>query len=191
MHYINATQTPVMLTSSSTMSETTDFQNEAGFLFIGDPDINVPANSAASLVPIFFALDPVYADAHFFALTGHEHRMGTNVTINVAKSANDPGTPVYNVSNWSWSDPATVYPSPPFMVPTGGGFSFTCDWMNTSGSAIGFGESATQEMCFFWAYYYPNHGAKVCFHTTKPDGTPKDLCCPGSALCSFFGSGGP
>jgi hypothetical protein len=42
-------------------------------------------------------------------------------------------------------------------------------------------------MCFFWAYYYPDKGPKVCFHTDRVAGG-LDICCPGgSPLCSAFG----
>ena len=30
-------------------------------------------------------------------------------------------------------------------------------------AAVGFGESANNEMCFFWAYYYPSHGFDAFF----------------------------
>ena len=43
-------------------------------------------------------------------------------------------------------------------------------------------------MCFFWAYYYPSKGAKVCIHSDKIGGGV-DFCCPGSPYCSFFGGG--
>ncbi len=38
-------------------------------------------------------------------------------------------------------------------------------------------------MCFFWAYYYPSRGAKVCFRTTQFGGL--NLCCPdaGASIC--------
>jgi hypothetical protein len=79
---------------------------------------------------------------------------------------------------------------PVFNVPTNGGFRFQCDYNNTSSNTITFGESATKEMCFFWAYYYPSKGAKVCFHTKKL-GTDMNVCCPGSStLCSLLGAGG-
>ena len=39
-------------------------------------------------------------------------------------------------------------------IPDGGGFRFTCSWNNTSDTTVRFGESAEDEMCFFWAYYY-------------------------------------
>ena len=41
-------------------------------------------------------------------------------------------------------------------------------------------------MCFFWAYYYPSKGAKVCFHTSQGGGI--DQCCPGNpTLCAALG----
>ena len=49
-----------------------------------------------------------------------------------------------------------------------------------------FGKSATEEMCFFWAYYYPNKGARVCLHTSCIGGVGGgDICCPGDALCGL------
>ena len=41
-------------------------------------------------------------------------------------------------------------------------------------------------MCFFWAYYYPSNGSKVCIHTGKYGGGV-DFCCPGSFECSLLG----
>ena len=40
-------------------------------------------------------------------------------------------------------------------VPKDGGFLLRCAWNNTSDSELTWGESARQEMCFFWGYYYP------------------------------------
>ncbi len=186
MHYINATTSDVTLMSSSTFFPIDDskFKYEADFLFVGDPDITLPPGAVKSLGPIFYPLDPVYADAQFFAITGHEHQFGTNVVVSTATSATDPGTSVYNVPNWKWSEPATQFQDPPFTIPSGGGFKFTCSWNNTSANTVQFGESANDEMCFFWAYYYPSHGARVCVHTDQYGG--HDLCCPGSQYCALL-----
>ena len=73
-----------------------------------------------------------------------------------------------------------------FTVPTGGGFDFQCTWTNagTSARQVQFGESANDEMCFFWSYYYPSRGAKVCFHSEQGPTGPVDLCCPDAgAIC--------
>jgi Copper type II ascorbate-dependent monooxygenase, C-terminal domain len=189
MHYINPTGGPLTLTSTSTMIPIADadYHDEAGFLFIGDPDIALPPNASTKVGPVFFQLPAAYASAKFFAITGHEHQLGTNVQISTAASKSDPGTAVYDVPNWSWSEPATVVPSAPFSIPAGGGFQFTCSWNNTSQKMVRFGESANDEMCFFWAYYYPSTGSTVCLHTDAAKGGA-DFCCPGSPNCAaFFG----
>lgn len=187
MHYVNASAETKTIQATSTMIPIAEgeYQHEADFLFIGNPDISLPPASKSTVGPTFFKLPGEYADAKFFAITGHEHQYGTNVTVAVASSASDPGTPVYDVPDWKWSEPATVFQDPPFQVPAGGGFRFTCEYENTSKSTVKFGESANQEMCFFWAYYYPSKGAKVCIHTEQT-GKPIDFCCPGSPYCSFF-----
>jgi hypothetical protein len=171
LHYINATSSDVMLQSSTTMTEVTDYQWEASFFLLGDMDISVPSNSDATLGPVFLPLDPKYAGVNFFALTGHEHQLGTNVQVAVATGDSDPGTMVYDVPNWIWSEPATVHHDPPFTLQPGGGFRFTCKWHNPNPDAsappVVFGESATDEMCFFWAYYYPSQGSHVCVHSEK------------------------
>jgi hypothetical protein len=165
MHYINATAAEVMLTSTTTLIEVQNYQYEASFFLLGDMDINIPANSDATLGPVFLPLDPKYAGANFFAITGHEHKLGTDVQVAVANGATDTGTMVYDVPNWIWSEPATVQHTPAFTLPSGGGFRFTCKWHNPSSAPVKFGESANDEMCFFWAYYYPSQGSHVCIHS--------------------------
>jgi len=192
MHYINPSGTakPVTATSTFIPIENAKFKDEADFLFVGTPDINIPAKSDLTLGPVFIKLPPEYAGVNFFAITGHEHQYGTNVLVSTATSKSDTGTSVYNVPNWVWSEPATVQASPAFKIPANGGFNFTCSWKNTSDKSIKFGESANDEMCFFWAYYYPSKGAKVCLHTDQTGGAGTDACCPGpSPVCGFVKGG--
>jgi hypothetical protein len=165
LHYINASSQDVMLTASTTMIATANAANEANFLLIGDPDITLPPGQDVTLGPVFYPLDPMLADAQFFAITGHEHHLGTDVTVATVTNATDSGNPVYDVPNWTWSEPATVVQNPPFSIAPGGGFRFSCSWHNSTNATVKFGESATNEMCFFWAYYYPSHGAHVCLHS--------------------------
>lgn len=183
LHYINPTPDPVEVTAKSTFSTLSpaEFKDEADFLFIGNPDLHIPARSEWTLGPSFLPLPAEFSDAKFFAITGHTHQYGTNVTVEVAESETGSGTPVYDVEDWKWDEPDTVVHTPPFQIPPDGGFRFTCDWLNTSDSPVTFGESANKEMCFFWAYYYPSKGAKVCVRSDEYGVT---LCCPGNPLCS-------
>jgi len=187
MHFINTSSAPLDVSATSTFvtMPAKQYKEEADFLFIGSPDIDIPAHSKATLGPVFFGLPDDLKDAKFFGITGHTHQWGTNVTVQAADSKDGPDKPVYDVPGWQWSEPATVVHDPPFTVPQGGGFRFTCDYNNMGANHVGFGESANDEMCFFWAYYYPSQGAYVCFHTTQIGGG-YDLCCPGNSLCNLI-----
>lgn len=188
MHYINASATTKNVTATSELIPISDddFHDEAGFLFIGNPDIRLAPKSAAKLGPSFFQVPQELSGVKFFAITGHEHQLGTNVQISMSLNDTDPGKMVYDVPNWMWSEPKTEFFEQPFTVPNNGGFTFTCSWNNTTDKSVKFGESANDEMCFFWAYYYPSQGARVCFHTSRIGGVGGgDVCCPGDALCGF------
>jgi hypothetical protein len=186
MHYINPTSDTVTLTSTTEMEQMADadYQNEGDFLFIGSPDISLPPHQTTTLGPAFFPVPADFADVSFFAITGHEHQLGTNVTVSTSMSKDDSGTPVYAISNWRWNEPATKLHDPTFKIPDGGGFRFSCEWNNTTDQTVKFGESAEAEMCFFWAYYYPSQGAKICFHSEKYSKGSIDICCPGNPICS-------
>lgn len=185
LHYINTTASEVEVTATSSFHtmDSEQYQHEADFLFIGSPDINLPPRSQTTLGPLFFKMPAGYADANFFAITGHTHQYGRNVTVARTPDASTPGDMVYDVPGWRWDEPETVQHNPPFQIPEGGGFNFSCTWNNTSDRSVGFGESANQEMCFFWSYYYPSNGAKVCVVSQEYGVTE---CCPGGPLCGLM-----
>jgi hypothetical protein len=187
LHFINPSSADAPVTATSTFEPISDedFKDEAGFLFIGNVDIKLAPRSTTTLGPTFFAIPRDYYDAKFFAITGHEHHLGTNVTIDTAADTIDPGKRIYEVPDWSWSEPKTEVFDPPIVLPEGGGFRFSCEWNNTTDQTVRFGESANAEMCFFWAYYYPSKGSRVCIHTKQYNGGI-DACCPGSALCELI-----
>lgn len=187
LHYINLTGAPVTSSPTTELCPSATYNDEADFLFIGDPDVHVPAHTAPTLGPVFYRMDRRFDGANFFAITGHTHQLGTNVVVQTGASATGPFTDVYNVSGWSWAEPATVQADPPFQLPTNGGFNFSCSWRNDTDTDVNFGESATAEMCFFWAYYYPAvpNAPHVCVHS---DAYHIDLCCPGGALCDAISS---
>jgi hypothetical protein len=179
-----------MATTTFYATDDSDIQYEAGFMIAGSPDIDIPAGSNYTLHQFFTV--PSYEDfsqSKIFAITGHEHHLGTGVKINVAPSKTGPMTPVYNPNPFNWASPATQGQDPFFGIPNGGGFDFTCTWNNTTASEVKFGESATDEMCLFWLYYYPSQGEKVCLHTNQLGGVNGiDVCCPDDSLCSQLGS---
>lgn len=185
MHYVNfnSVETEIRAKATFTGIPDADFKDEADFLFLGNPDIKIPAHSKQTLGPTYLELQkPELAGVNVFGITGHTHQWGTNVSVSLADSKDGPDQVLYDVPDWKWSEPETVYQDPPVVIPAGGGFRFTCEWNNTGNTEVGFGESANDEMCFFWAYYYPSKGAFVCAHTDQFGSF--DVCCPGSPLCS-------
>ena len=185
MHYINTSDADVEVSASTTLVEIPDedFQYEADFLFIGNPDIEIAPHSDFTVGPSFLPLPEDLADIHVFAITGHEHQWGTGVEVALAPAEAGPDEMVYAPDPFLWNEPETTYHAPALDIPSGAGFRFTCDYYNGSDATVDFGESANDEMCFFWAYYYPSKGAKVCAHSDQYN---VDLCCPGSALCSYL-----
>ncbi len=192
MHFINPSTTDTLTaTATSTLyaMADADFLYEADFLFIGNPDINLPSMpSVQTLGPTWFPIPASLQDAKVFAVTGHTHHLGTNVDVAVAANSADTGEMIYAPLGFSWSEPETVRHDPPIELPEGGGFRFNCSWLNETGQTVGFGESVDDEMCFFWAYYYPSQGSKVCMHSEAYTEEPMDICCPDDeVLCALAG----
>lgn len=195
LHYINATDSPleVRVTSTFRSIAEADFEHAADFVFIGNPDIRVPPGQTVTLGPTYIDMYSRFAGAKFFGFTGHQHQWGTDVRVSMAEGVDGPDMSVYELPNFNWDEPETVYYDPPLEFPEDGGFRFTCDWTNNGNQTAWFGERVNDEMCFFWAYYYPATGVKTCFHTDQT-GAPLDVCCPGSPFCNlideFVGGGG-
>jgi hypothetical protein len=180
MHYINSTDAAQTATASVDVfaSDPATIRDEANILFIGTPDVSLPPNTTTDIHQFFnpsrASLD--LSTAKFFAITGHTHKLGTNVIVGVSDTPTSTPKSVYAPMPFQWSEPETTVHKPEFMVPTAGGFDFTCSYNNTTAATVKFGESANNEMCFFWAYYYPSKGSHVCFHTTRVGDL--NICCP-------------
>jgi Copper type II ascorbate-dependent monooxygenase, C-terminal domain len=179
LHFINASDQPQELRASSTFVEIPEdeFEQEADFLFVGNPEIEIGPMEEATLGPSFLPMPQALTGINVFAITGHQHQWGTDVQVSLADEEGDEGSPIYAPEDFQWDEPETIYHDPPIEVPNGSGFRFTCSWRNMSAETVGFGESVNDEMCFFWAYYYPSKGAKICFHTDELGGGV-DICCP-------------
>jgi hypothetical protein len=189
MHFVNPTDFDADVSAEAIFEVLPDaqFQHEAGFLFIGNPDIELQPGTSA-LGPTWFPIPGEPADTKVFGITGHTHQWGTNVYIEHAMEEEAQPTPVYDFSPWNWEEPPVAMFRPALELPLGAGFRFTCEWDNQSGGVVGFGESAEDEMCFFWAYYYPSQGHKVCAHTDRLGGANGiNVCCPGpDPLCEVI-----
>ena len=184
LHYINASTSSREVSSTVTFEEMPESEVEyaANLLMMGNNDIELEPGAAATLGPQFIATPASLNGVNFFGFSGHQHKFGTGVEVATANAAGEQDTVVYAPPNFVWSEPPIEYLDPPIQVPEGGGFRFSCQWDNTSTALVSFGESANDEMCLFYGYYYPSQGAIACAHT----GFTEDFCCPGHPICSML-----
>ena len=156
LHYVNVTAAPQMAEATSTFmtvaEESVEFR--AGIEFLGRTGFPTIPRNSMSTFQSFVSVDPSLRDANFFAITGHQHKLGINVVVNLVDQSNNFVESVYDVVDFAWDEPETVRHDPPFRIPGGGQFDLTCDWNNTTNQSVNFGTSVDDEMCFFWAYYY-------------------------------------
>ncbi|MSP91313.1 MAG: hypothetical protein EXR79_05865 [Myxococcales bacterium] len=173
-----------------------DFKHEADLIFYGSPDFNIPKGKTYSTPWNFI---DVWPDTKVFALTGHTHKLGTNVEIahydGTTPTAPKPEQVVYPPKGepYSWEEPPTAHFEPPTTFKPGHGLAYRCTWNNTTDQNVGFGESANKEMCFLWGYYFPSKGYRMCINPGKwanraPGLITDPVCCPDSAICPLIKS---
>jgi hypothetical protein len=129
----------------------------ANLLFWGPQQFQIGPTSHGS-ADLFHLVD---SGVKIFALTSHEHHFGTLATIDQAEAASAAGTELYR--NTDWAHPPLKSFDPPLAFDGNQGLRVHCEWFNTSNEVVFPGLSAsTNEMCFFWAYYYPSTGFQQC-----------------------------
>lgn len=160
-HYINASANEIQGSGSvtfETVPVTTENVIESDLAFWGTLNVIVPPGIQSN-GPLFAA---GLAGTHGFALTTHQHRLGSDFKIWYANSASDTNhTPVADTTDWA--NPPLYRLSPELDFDGTKGLAYQCTWNNTTGQLVTFGESALQEMCFLWMYYYPSHGFDMRF----------------------------
>jgi hypothetical protein len=182
VHYINTTDEDAEIEGHTTFTPLSDseFKNAVGFLFAGSFDISLPPGEAKQVAAFIEAPLELY-EKQFIGFTGHTHRLGTDIRVEMGERKGEMAS-VYDVEDFSWHEPPTVHLDPPMTLPSDGRFHIACDYQNDSEKQVGFGESANDEMCFFWGYYYPSEGSFVCVQTTR-SGVSISTCCPGGIFC--------
>ena len=166
MHFINTTAAPIAVSGSIAMdtldgaTTAADAWVRSDLAFWGTSKINIPAHGKGDTGVKFQVALP---DTHTFALTTHQHHLGTSMKIWMGTSATDPNLMLLT-DGTNWADPPLKQYSPPLSFPasSGLGFAYECQWDNPGDTAVKFGESANDEMCFLWHYYYPAKGFQLC-----------------------------
>jgi Copper type II ascorbate-dependent monooxygenase, C-terminal domain len=165
MHYIDTTKFPLSVMgkiSFDTVSLGTKV-TKSDLAFWGTTQIDIPANSKGDTGVLF---QKALAGTKTFALTTHQHQLGTEMLVWYGDGADDPNK-MQVADGKSWSDPPLELFAKPLDFPANGakGLAFECKWNNTTPNAVKFGEGFNDEMCFVWQYYFPSQGFQVCVNS--------------------------
>jgi copper type II ascorbate-dependent monooxygenase-like protein len=155
MHYINTTSAALNVVGKAAMDVLPATANviQSGFAFEGA--FSIPTIPALGEADTGLRFQQGIPGTHVFAMTTHQHHLGTEMKIWYADDAGDTSKLV--ADSLSWSDPPLVLFSPALDFPLGStkGFNYQCHWKNPTASPVSGGLGANDEMCFFWHYYYP------------------------------------
>lgn len=157
LHYINTDADTLRIQAQTELypAEAGANLQDSTVLLIGTTNFSLAPQTTTSTGPRYIPMPSALDGVNYFAITGHTHRLGTAVKVSSAASATAAPTVLYAPDKYNWDSPTLDQLNPAVQVPSGGGFVLQCDWNNTTSSTITWGESALNEMCFFWAYYYP------------------------------------
>jgi hypothetical protein len=147
MHYLNTGSVPLLAQDRITMSVAKSgvVTQHAGTIFYQQISISVPATDKPYTSTTSCNLAQ---DVNLLSADSHMHRRATNFVA----TAN--GQMLYQTT--LWSDPALQVYSPPIHLTAGTPITWSCTYVNETGSPLTFGESAaTNVMCIYQGTFYP------------------------------------
>jgi hypothetical protein len=167
LHFINTSATPLDV-SAKLFVDTVPLATtvvKSDLAFWGTQAINIPANGVGDTGVKY---QRALANTKTFALTTHQHHLGTEMKVWYGASGADPAKMMV-ADGKNWSDPPLELFTPALDFPDNGngkvssmGLAYQCLWNNTTATDVKFGEGFNDEMCFLWQYYYPSQGFQLC-----------------------------
>ena len=148
LHLLNAGDEPVVeeLKINIHAGDPSASYERAGVVGGSDFDFRIPPGQMYTATQRCY-LGPM----KLFALTSHSH--SRTISFDIRASLSATGMPIYH--NTSWSEPEVGQYDPALELPAFSWLEFSCTWFNETTSTITYGETAEDEMCMFFGYYYP------------------------------------
>jgi hypothetical protein len=155
-HYLNTGNEPIQaqITVVFNVAPGGTSEMQAASLFFNNLAVFVGPNTTGNATKTC----NIPHDAKIIDVVSHMHRFGTHF-----KAETDTGQVVYEGTDWD--EPEPKHYDPPMLVPAGSSITYTCDYTNTTGNMLTFGDSAlTNEMCILSGTYYPapNGASIIC-----------------------------
>ncbi len=154
IHYNDISGTHAGETDSSGFSFcTTDqpVQYDADVMAFGSMKFSIPPNGSLGWTcPL--TLGSAYDGLHVFAAFPHMHQLGTSIATEQAMAG---GGIVDMGINSPWNFNTQIWFPLSATLHQGDVVTTRCEWQNTTGSAVGFGQNTEDEMCYSFTAYYP------------------------------------
>jgi hypothetical protein len=155
LHLLNATSDDVSSSLAVDMRTVAQTSSEAGIYGFGTTLITLPPN-AETTVTNFCTVEE---DVDIFAVFPHMHTLGKSLTFEVGPDA-DHLHEEYRIDPWDFGN-QFIAPHPLQLHP-GDVTRTSCTFDNTRAEVVEFGESTTDEMCFFTAFRTDYLGLAGC-----------------------------
>jgi hypothetical protein len=146
-HYINTGSEPVQGKVQITMyvAKSGIITQHAGVLYASQNSIKVPPTDMPA---VSTATCNIPQDVNIMSSASHMHQRATNFT------STSGGQLLYTSTDWDSPVPATF--SPARLLKAGSDLTWSCTYVNDTGSWLTFGESAaTDVMCISVSIFYP------------------------------------
>ena len=150
VHYLNSSPNPIEPQAQVLfhVAQPGSITNRAAVLFFNNTSIVVPPGATPTTISKTCTIP---YDINLLQSTGHMHLAGTDFLATAG------ATRLFESSTWENVAPAMY--DPPLALKAGSTVTFACTYLNTTGVALTFGESArTNEMCIFTGQFYPAIG---------------------------------
>jgi len=151
-HVINASANPITVGGKFTLHVTgaSEIPHPTQALSCQTTDISLPAQTTTDVTATCLA--PY--DLDVVTMSSHAHQDLVTFETRMYDGTQTQPTVLYTSSQWE--SPAVEQLTMPLHLKAGQGLTFTCHFDNQTGATIGFGLTATSEMCAVMAdYAYP------------------------------------
>jgi len=142
-------------------------QYEADVLAFGTQNIDIPAGAAAYERTCSITVPQQLAGIHLFAVMPHMHKLGTAMKTELLAggptgASSDLGeVKAFSFDTQAWQSIQGLPGETGVVTKTNDVIKTRCQWKNTTGAPVKFGENTADEMCYSFTVYYPKIASPV------------------------------
>jgi mono/diheme cytochrome c family protein len=153
LHFTNPTHEAVMDASGFDLCSTDQLRaNDADVMAFGTTEITVPPHGDLTR-DCSVAVPADGATTKIFAVFPHMHRLGRSIRTRVYPGGKGEPVNLGTVSSWDLGN--QTWQAADHLLRPGDVVQSECSWRNTTASAVGYGPTADDEMCFSYVMYFP------------------------------------